>query len=100
MYLLYLSNPYGTIGRELEVEATVKGLGNSDGLDLEFWADTPSGRYEELAKIKTKKLSRGEEASYTAKITPKEEGYYTIYASLYDNLRRIVRDSEILWVEK
>lgn len=97
---ILVSNPYGTIGRELEVEATVRGLGNSDGLDLEFWADTPSGKYEELAKIKIKKLSRGEEASYTAKITPKEEGYYTIYASLYDNLQRIVRDSEILWVEK
>jgi hypothetical protein len=97
---ILVSNPYGTIGRELEVEATVKGLGNSDGLDLEFWANTPSGNYEELAKIKTKKLSRGEEASYTTKLTPEEEGYYTVYASLYDNFRRIGRDSDILWVEK
>jgi len=46
---ILVSNPYGTIGRELEVEATVKGLGNSDGLDLHFWAETPSGKYEELA---------------------------------------------------
>jgi hypothetical protein len=97
---ILVSNPYGTIGRELEVEATVKGLGNSDRLDLEFWANTPSGNYEELAKIKTKKLSRGEEASYTTKLTPEEEGYYTVYASLYDNFRRIGRDSDILWVEK
>jgi hypothetical protein len=97
---ILVSNPYGSIGRELEVKATVKGLGNSDGLDLEFWADTPSGKYEELAKIKTKKLSSGEEASYTAKITPKEEGYYTVYASLYDNFIRIGRESDTLWVEK
>ena len=70
-------------------------------MDLEFWADTPSGKYEELAKIKTKKLSSEEEASYSAKITPKEEGYYNIYASLYDNnFRRIGRDSETVWVEK
>lgn len=95
-----VSNPYGIIGRELDIEATVKGLSNSDGLDLEFWADTPSSNYEELAKIKTKKLSGGEEASYVTKITPKEEGYYTVYANLYDNGRRIDRDSETLWVEK
>ena len=95
-----VSNPYGIIGRELYIEATVKGLSNSDGLDLEFWADTPSSNYEELAKIKTKKLSSGEEASYITKITPREEGYYTVYANLYDNGRRIDRDSETLWVEK
>jgi hypothetical protein len=97
---ILVSNSYGIIGRELEAEATIKGLGNSDGLDLQFWAESPSGKYEELADIKTKKLSRGEEASYTAKITPKEEGYYTVYASLYDNRRRIGRHSDTLWVEK
>jgi hypothetical protein len=97
---ILVSNTYGVIGRELEVEATVKGFGNSAGLDLHFWADTPSGSYEELAKIKTKSLSIGEEASYTAKITPKEEGYYTVYASLYDNLRRIGREFDTIWVEK
>jgi len=42
-------------------------------LDLQFWADTPSGEHQELAEIKTKKLSPGEEVSYTAKITPKKK---------------------------
>lgn len=97
---ILVSNTYGVIGRELEAKATIKALGNSDGLDLQFWVDTPSGEHEELAEIKTKKLSPGEEASYTTKITPKEEGYYTVYASLYDNRRRIGRDSDTLWVEK
>jgi hypothetical protein len=97
---LLVSNPYGTIGKELEVEATVKGVGNSDGLRLVFWADTPSGKNEELAEIKTKKLSRGEEASYTAKITPKEEGYYTVYANLYNNHQSIGRNYETIWVKK
>ncbi len=95
-----VTNPYGLIGRELEVEAVVKGLGDSNGLDLIFWADTPSGNSEEIAQIKTKKLSKGEEASYTAKITPKEKGYYTIYSSLINNYKRIGRDSDTLWVEK
>jgi hypothetical protein len=97
---ILVSNSYGGIGKELEVEATVKGLANSEGLRLVFWTDTPSGKYEELAEIKTKKLSRGEEASYTANIIPKEEGYYTVYANLYDNSRRIGRDSDTIWVEK
>jgi hypothetical protein len=98
---ILVSNPYGTIGKELEVDATVKSLRDSDGLRLEFWADTPSGKYEELAEIKTKKLSRGEEASYTAEITPKEEGYYTVYANLYDNKQMCIdRDSDTIWVER
>jgi hypothetical protein len=98
---ILVSKPYGTIERELDVEATIKGTGDSEGLKLTFWADTPSGDYEELAEIKTKKISRGEEASYTAKIRPKQEGYYTVYANLYDNDgRRIGRDSDTIWVEK
>jgi hypothetical protein len=97
---ILVSNSYGTIGKELEVEATVKGLANSEGLRLVFWTDTPSSKYEELAEIKTKKLSRGEEASYTAKIIPKEEGYYTVYANLYDNYQWIGRDSDTIWVQK
>jgi hypothetical protein len=98
---ILVSNPYGTIGKELEVDATVNSLRDSDGLRLEFWADTPSGKYEELAEIKTKKLSHGEEASYTAEITPKEEGYYTVYANLYDNKQMCIdRDSDTIWVER
>jgi hypothetical protein len=95
---ILVSNPYGIIGRELDAEATIRSLGSSDGLDLQFWADTPSGEHEELAEIKTKKLSRGEEVSYTAKITPKEKGYYTVYASLYDHNRRIGKNFDIIWV--
>jgi hypothetical protein len=97
---ILVSNSYGAIGKELEIEATVKGLDNSEGLRLVFWTDTPSGKYEELAEIKKKKLSRGEEASYTANITPKEKGYYTVYANLYDNSQRIGRDSDTIWIEK
>jgi hypothetical protein len=93
------SNSYGAIGKNLEVEATVKGLANSGGLRLVFWTDTPSGKYEELAEIKTKKLALGEEVSYTATIIPKEKGYYTVYANLYDNSQRIGRDSDVIWVE-
>ena len=35
---ILVSNSYGTTGRELEAEATIKGLDRSDGLDLQFWA--------------------------------------------------------------
>lgn len=96
---ILVSNSYGAIGKKLEVEATVKCLANSEGLRLVFWTDTPSGKYEELAEIKTKKLALGEEVSYTATIIPKEKGYYTVYANLYDNSQRIGRDSDVIWVE-
>ncbi len=94
---ILVSNPYGTIGRELEIKANIKGLDYSDGLDLQFWADTPSGEHEEIAEIKTKHLSPGEDVSYTAKITIKEKGYYTVYGTLYDHNRRIGRKFDIIW---
>jgi len=97
---IFVSNPYGNIGRELEVEAVIKGLSESDGLRLSFWADTPSGEYEELADLKTRKLSKGDEASYKAKIKPKEEGFYTVYANLSDDYRLIDREYDIIWAER
>jgi len=42
---------------QIKVEAIIKGLVDGDGLDLYFWTDIPSGKFEELATIKTKKLS-------------------------------------------
>lgn len=97
---MFVSSPYGTIGSVLEVEAIIRGISNTEGLILEFWADTPSGKYEEPAKIKTKKLFQGEETSYASKITPKERGYYTVYANLYNNNSRLIgRHSGSIWVE-
>jgi len=97
--LLVLSHPYTMIGMALEVEATVKSLQRSVGLNLEFWADTPSGKYEELAKIETKDLAEGEEARYTAEFTPNETGIYNIYAYLYDGWKRIGRKTDCIYAQ-
>jgi hypothetical protein len=95
-----LTHPYTTVGKTLEVEATIKSLGTTEGLELEFWADTPSGKYEQLALIKTTKLSAGDTVKVSTKVTPKETGYYTVYASLHDGYRRIGRKSTTVWVQK
>jgi len=50
--LFVLSEPYTEIGKALEVEATIKGLQKGEELSLEFWADTSSGKYEELASAR------------------------------------------------
>jgi hypothetical protein len=98
--LLVLSNPYTTIGKSISIEATIKGLQKSTGLKLEFWVEPPSGKSEEQAKIDIKDLPIGEEARYTAEFTPKETGYYTIYAYLYDGWRRIDRKTETIYTQK
>jgi hypothetical protein len=82
--MFVMAEPYTPIGETLKCEAKIMGLEKSENLDLEFWADTPSGKFEKLADIKTKELSPGEEATYSAEITPKERGIYTVYAYLYD----------------
>ncbi len=98
--LLVLSNPYTTIGKTISAEATIKGLKKSTGLKLEFWVETPSGKSEEQATIDIKDLPVGEEARYTAEFTPKETGYYTIYAYLYDGWRRIGYKTESIYARK
>ena len=98
--LLVLSNPYTVIGKTISVEATIKGLKKSTELKLEFWVETPMGKVEEQATIYIKDLPVGEEARYTAEFTPKETGYYTIYAYLYDGWQRIGTKTESIYARK
>ncbi len=98
--LLVLSHPYTTIGSSISVEATIKGLQKSTGLKLEFWVETPSGKSEEQTTMDIKDLPVGEEARYTAEFTPKETGFYTIYAYLYDGWIRIGYKTETIYVRK
>jgi hypothetical protein len=98
--LVVLSHPYTTIGKTLSVEATIKGLRKTMGLKLEFWVETPRGKFEEQATIDVKELRVGEEARYSAEFTPKETGYYTIYAYLYDGSRRIGHKTDFIYAQK
>jgi hypothetical protein len=98
--LFTMTEPYPPLGESLRCEATLLGLEKSEGLDLEFWAEIPSGKFEELARIETKRLSTGEETTFSAEITPKEEGFYTIHAYLYHDNRRIGHETDSIWVKK
>jgi hypothetical protein len=99
-HLLVLSNPYTEIGKTISAEATIKGLQKSTGLRLEFWVENPSGKSEEQATIDIKDLASGEEARYSAEFTPKETGYYTIYAYLLDGWQRIGYKTETIFARK
>lgn len=99
-HLLVLSNPYTSIGKTISAEATVKGLRKGTGLKLEFWVETPSGKNEQQSATETKELSAGEEARYSTEFTPKETGYYTIYAYLYDGWKRISYRTETIYAQK
>jgi hypothetical protein len=98
--LLVLSHPYTTIGKTLAAEATVKGLRKGTGLKLEFWVETPAGKSEKQATTEIKELFAGEEARYTAEFTPKEIGFYTVYAYLYDGWQRIGYKTNYVYVQK
>jgi hypothetical protein len=98
--LLVLSHPYTAIGKTISAEATIKGLRESTGLKLEFWVEPPSGKSEEQAVIDLKDLPVGEEARYTAEFTPKETGFYTIYAYLYDGWKKIGYQTDSIYVRE
>ena len=92
-----MTEPYPGLREKIDIEATVRGKARTEGVHLEFWADTPSGNFEELADVETKALAPGEEVTYSAEITPEEEGRYTIYTYLYDDGRRLDRETEIVY---
>jgi hypothetical protein len=96
--LLVLSHPYTQIGKTLSAEATVKGMRKATGLKLEYWVENPTGNSEKQATTEIKELSPGEEARYTAEFTPKETGFYTIYAYLYDGWQRIGHKTNYIYV--
>lgn len=98
--LFAMTEPYPLRGQKLRIEATIRGLADSEGLRLEFWADAPSGEFKELSTVETKPLNAGEEIRYSAEIMPEEEGLYTIYAYLYDGVRRIGRQVEHVYVRQ
>jgi hypothetical protein len=96
--LLALTEPEPTAGDMIRCEATLRGRVRSEGLKLEFWAQTPGGEFEELAILETKALSPGEEARYVAEIEAGEIGRYTIYAYPFDGTTRIGRVVETIRV--
>lgn len=96
--LVALTEPYLPTQKSVKCEATVRGVTEDRGLKLEFWANTPSGAFEELAVVETKALEAGEVARYSAEIVVSEAGAYTIYAYLYDGTRRIGRKAEHIYV--
>ena len=84
-----LTPPYPFRGTPVELEATVFGHILSKNLVLEFWAETPRGETQSLAKMGTETLAAGEQQRYTVMFTPEEEGIYILHVYLYDNSKRI-----------
>jgi len=89
-----MTEPYPLLGDRIECEATLRGLQETEGVTLEFWAENPSLDFEAFHTIETKALSPGETVRYSAEFEPEEKGLYTIYAYLYDGARRIGREIE------
>jgi hypothetical protein len=98
--LFAMSEPYPPVGQKVRCEATVRGLTESPGLRLEFWVDTPAGEFDAIGEVETKRLGAGEEATYAAEFMPDEEGLYTVYAYLFDGIRRIGRRTEHVLVRE
>ena len=98
--LVAITEPYPPLGETLRCDANIIALENTDELNLEFWVDTPSGEFKNLADIETKELEVGEEATYSAEVTPKDTGIYTIHAYLYYNDTRIDHETDVLHVKK
>jgi hypothetical protein len=97
--LLVVAQSPSSVDGKIRCEATILGSSRSDALRLEFWVETPSFEFEQLATVDLEELSSDQEAHCVAKIAPQEEGLYTIYAYLYDGARRIDHELEHVRVD-
>lgn len=98
--MFVLSEPYPVPEETIKCESSILGLKDTGELELEFWAETPKDRFEELAVMKTKSIDPGEIAKYSAEITPENEGLYKIHAYLHDGHSRIDHKTDIIYVKK
>ena len=98
--LFAMTRPYPLPQETIHCEAVVRGLVESEGLELEFVAETPSGQIANLATVRTGTLSPGVEARYTADVSFEEEGPYILYAYLRDGSKRLGRRVEHVFVRK
>ncbi len=91
---LAVTEPGDAVGGVIRCEATVRGCLETEGLSLDFWAQTPAGTFDELASVETGSLSPGEEARYSVEVETDEPGTYQIYAYLVDGTTRLGREVE------
>ena len=94
-----MTEPYPSPGEVIRCEANLRGLTDGEGdLLLEFWAEMPSGEFEELVALETDALAAEEEATYAVELEPEEEGSYRVHAYLYDGPRRIGHQVDHVYV--
>jgi hypothetical protein len=93
-----MAEPYPSPGEELRCEAIVHGFKPAGHVRLEFWARQPRRKLEQLATLENLEVSEGEENSYSAEITPEQEGEYVVHAYLYDGEMRIGHATDRVYV--
>lgn len=93
-----LTPPSPVLGEPITCEVTLRGVGTSRNLVIEFWAETPSGKNLSLDKQGTDLLSMGETDTYAVDFTPEEEGIYVLHAYLFDAGRRIDHQTDAISV--
>lgn len=98
--LFTMTEPYPPSGEPLEVEATVRSMAHSTGMQLELWVEAPSGSFDQLEEVELGELEAGKLVRHTAEFVPHEVGLYKIYAYLQSEVRRIGRQIEQVYVRE
>jgi hypothetical protein len=98
--LYVLAHPYSTLEKTLEVEATIKGLKETENLELVFWVNKPSGVFKKIGAIKPKRLKAGETARYSVEFKPDEKGIHEVYAYLNHEGKMIGRETDKVVIEE
>jgi hypothetical protein len=92
MSFFAMTEPYPVLNTRIRCEARVQGKAGRGDLRLEFWADTPRGEFSKFGEIELSDLDPGEVKRHHARTAVTEEGMHTLYAYLFDGIRRIGRE--------
>jgi len=100
MTLFSIQGPQLNLGESAPVEATITANLPVEELQMDFWIETASGKFESFNTIAVEPMEADEVRTVTTEFTPDEKGVYSIYAYLLDGNHRLDRMIEQLRVVK
>ena len=98
--LFVLSEPYPYLTKDLQAECTVFGNEAATGLTVHFWVDTPSEESVDLGEVGVPALKKGGFQTVRAEYITAEEGLHRFYAYLYDGIKLLDRETDLIYVRE
>jgi hypothetical protein len=98
--LLVLSEPYPYLTKDLTAECTIFGNETTINLTVHFWVDTPFEESVDHGEVYVPSVKKGGFQTVRAEYITAEEGLHRFYAYLYDGIKLLDRETDLIYVRE